>query len=106
MKKILSILFATIREFIKNSFWRSWYVLVILVISLALNGVLWYIYMIRIEENPIPFIFASGLIGLNLILANLIWEKEKLVSILLISVGLLVQILMLIFIRYLLIIVF
>ncbi len=101
MKKIFSFLWGTVKNFFLNSFWRTWPILLIIVLSLALNAILWYIYELKIKQNPLPFFFASGLIILNLILANFLWNKEKLASVFLLSTGLLVQFLMLMFIRYL-----
>jgi len=104
MKFFLFSLTANLKKFFRifcNSFWKSWPVLVIVLISLVLNLILWYIYKIRIRVNPIPFLFTSGVLGLNIILGNYLWEREKLASFFLISVGLLSQILMLMFIRYL-----
>ncbi|MCL5407036.1 MAG: hypothetical protein M1429_00875 [Patescibacteria group bacterium] len=104
MKKIYLILKEIIRDFIFNSFWKSWPALLIIASSLILNGILWYIFLSKIKVNFIPFIFASGLIFLNLILGNYLWEKEKIASFFLISVGLFVQVLMLVFIRFLMLV--
>lgn len=104
MKKIISSLLNIIRGFIFNSFWRSWTVLAIIFLSLVLNAILWYIFLTKIKVNVLPFYFASGLIILNLLLANFLWEKEKLASYFLIAVGIFSQILMLVFIRFLTII--
>lgn len=101
MKKILSIIWAVLKDFIFNSYWKSWAVLIIVFLSLVINAILWYIFEIRIKQNSLPFFFASGLIILNLILGNYLWEREKLASFFLLLVGLFTQILMLIFIRYL-----
>ena len=104
MRKILNIIWGIIKDFLINPFWQSWRVLIILFFSLAFNGLLWYIYQTKIGENPIPFIFSSGLIILNLTLANYLFNRERLASFFLITTSLFVQILMLIFIRYLMII--
>ena len=101
MKKIFILIKEILRGFVVNPFWKSLQVIIILGLSLVINGILWYIYQTRIKSNPIPFIFAAGLIVLNLILANFLWNREKLASILLIYTALFIQILMLIFIRYL-----
>lgn len=101
MKKILSILIEVLRGFFINPFWKSLQVIIVLASSFAINGLLWYIYQTKIKENPIPFIFATGLIILNLILGNFLWNREKLASIFLIYTAVFTQILMLIFIRYL-----
>ena len=101
MKNILSIIKGMLRGFIINPFWKSPQVLISLVLALATDGVLWYIYTSKLHANPIPFIYASVLIILNFVLANFLWNREKLASFFLIYTALLVQILMLLFIRYL-----
>lgn len=101
MKKIYLSFLNILKDFIFNSFWQSKGVLLIIGLSLILNGFLWYIFLSKIKINFVPFIFASGLIFLNLIIGNFLWEREKLASYFLILVGLFVQILMLIFIRFL-----
>ncbi len=104
MKKIYLIFKGVIKDFIFNSFWKSWSVIIIIVLSLTLNGFLWYIFLSKIKVNFVPFIFASGLIFLNLLLGNFLWEREKIASYFLISVGLFVQVLMLVLIRFLMMI--
>ena len=101
MKKYLLILKGIIKDFFLNSFWKSIPILVIIFLSLALNVFLWYIFQTRVKSNPVPFYFASGIIGLNWILGNYLWEKEKLASYFLISTALFTQVLMLLLIRYL-----
>ena len=101
MKKIIEIIFTNLKGFFLNSFWQNLKVIIIVAASLAINALLWYIFQIKVRFNPIPFIFASGLIFLNLILANFLWEKEKIASFILLGTGLFTQILMLLFIRYL-----
>ncbi|MFA6492653.1 MAG: hypothetical protein WCV58_00720 [Patescibacteria group bacterium] len=101
MKKILSILLNILKDFVFNSFWKTLPVIIIVSISLILNAILWYIFEVKIKQNPLPFIFSSGLIFLNLILGNFLWEREKMASYFLISVGFFTQVLMLILIRYL-----
>lgn len=101
MKKILAMILGNLKGFLFNVFWLNPSVIIIIFFSLAINGILWYIFQIKVRFNPIPFIFASGLIFLNLILANFLWEKEKIASFILLGTGLFTQILMLLFIRYL-----
>lgn len=101
MKKIFHIIIAILRGFIVSPFWKHLQVIIVLVLSLVANGILWYIYQTRIRVNPVPFFFATGLVILNLILGNFLWNREKLASSLLIYTGLFIQILMLIFIKYL-----
>jgi len=100
MRKIFSVAKNIIKSFFINSFWKSWKVLAIIFLSLAINGILWYIYLLKLRQNPIPFIFSSGLIGLNLILGNFLWNRQPLASYFLLFTGLLVQVLMAVFIRY------
>ena len=67
--------------------------------AFVINGFLWYFYFLKIKENPNPFIFSSGLIFVNLILANFLWNRERLAGIFLLGVALFTQILMLVFIK-------
>jgi len=99
MRNILKVLKQILKDFFINPFWKSWWVLALIVLSLAINGYLWYFYFLKIKENPMPFIFSSGLILLNLILANYLWNRERLASYFLLTVALFVQLLMLIFIK-------
>ncbi len=101
MKKIINIIKEILRGFFLNPFWKSPQIIAVLFFSLAINGILWYIYQTKIKVNTIPFFFATGLVILNIILGNFLWNREKLASLFLIYTGLFIQILMLIFIRYL-----
>lgn len=103
MMKIFSYILGILKGFVINPFWKSLYVLIIIGLSLVINGLLWYIYLTKIKANPLPFFFATGLVILNLILGNFLWNRDKLSSYLLIYSGLFIQILMVIFIRYLMI---
>jgi hypothetical protein len=105
MKKIFKIIWPILRGFFINPFWEKWPIVVGLGLSLAINGILWYIYAIKIKHNPVPIEYASGLIIINLILANYLYLKEKLASIFLIYSALFIQILMLIFIRFIFIVI-
>lgn len=102
MKKVFNFILGSLRGFLKNPFWKSIHILIILGLSLAICGFLWYTYATKIKNNPLPFIFTSGLFGLNLILSNYLYNKEKLSSFLLIYTALFAQILMVVFLRYLL----
>jgi len=99
MRNILKVLKQVLKDFFINPFWKSWWALVLIVVSFAINSFLWYFYFLKIKENPNPFIFSSGLIFLNLVLANYLWNREKLASYFLLTVALFAQILMLIFIK-------
>ncbi|MBM2820836.1 MAG: hypothetical protein HW405_596 [Candidatus Berkelbacteria bacterium] len=101
MKKIFKIILGVLRGFFVNHFWKSIVVLITLGLSLALNGILWYIYVSKIKHEPTPFVFASALIVLNFSLGNFLWNREKLTSYFLIYTCLFIQILMLLLVRYL-----
>ena len=101
MKKLIVNIIGIIRDFLKNPFWKSVHILIVFGLSLVICGFLWYIYAIKIRNNPLPFIFISGLLGLNLILSNHLYNKEKLSSFLLLYTALFAQILMVVFLRYL-----
>jgi len=99
MTKAFIVIKQILKDFFINPFWKSWQVLALITLSFAINGFLWYFYFLKIKENPIPFIFSSGLIFLNLVLANYLWNREKLASFFLLAVAFFTQILMLVFIR-------
>jgi hypothetical protein len=92
-----------LKDFFINPFWKSWSILIFLILALLANGTLWYIFTTKMKENSNPFIFASGLIALNLILANYLFSREKLASYFLLIIALVVQIFMLAFVKYLII---
>ncbi len=100
MKNIISIFKGILRGFIFNSFWKSPAVLITLSFSLAINGVLWYIFESKVRQNPILFIFASVLIALNFSLGNFLWNREKLTSFFLVFTCLFIQILTVLFISF------
>lgn len=101
MRNFLHIL----KEFFVNPFWRKWPIVIGLGLSILINAILWYIYIIKIKHNPIPFEYASGLIIINLVLANYLYLKERLASIFLIYTALFIQILMFLFIRLIFIVI-
>jgi len=104
MKKVLSIILEILRGFLINPFWKSYQIIIAVGLSLAINGFLWYIYELRIKVNLVPFFFATTIVILNLILGNYLYPREKLASFFLIFTGLFIQILMLIYLRYLLLV--
>jgi len=99
MKKFFPILKKVLKDFFINPFWKSWQVWAMVGGAFAINGFLWYFYLLKIKENPDPFIFSSGLIFVNLILSNFLWNRERLAGIFLLAVALFTQILMLVFIK-------
>lgn len=101
MNKILEILKGILRGFFFNSFWRTPSILITLGLSLAINGILWYIFESKVRQNPILFVFASILIALNFSLGNFLWNREKLASLFLVFTCLFIQILMILFVSFL-----
>ncbi len=109
-------LFEWQKTIIRNSIWRDWRFMLIFWISLALNIIIWYLWQTKILiigpfYNPFAHEFlgtfnlslpllAMILIILNLVLAVFSWKREKLASFILISIGLFVQILVLILFYY------
>jgi len=104
MKKIFSIILEILRGFLLNHFWKSYQIIIAIILSLAINGFLWYIYALRIKANPVPFFFATVIVILNLILGNYLYPRERLSSYFLVYTSLFIQILMLIYLRYLLLV--
>jgi hypothetical protein len=102
--KIINILSQIFRDFLLNSFWKNWLVVVSLSLTVVLNGLLWYEYFVKIKVNPNPFILASGFILIDLVLANYLWNREKLASAFVLVTILIIQIFMLAFSKYLMII--
>ncbi|MGA2667094.1 MAG: hypothetical protein ABSE91_03360 [Patescibacteria group bacterium] len=103
MAKIFSSIQQALKNFFVNPFWRTWSVLVLFFLALVINGILWYIYATRIKQNPNPIIFASGVIVLNAILANYLWNREKMAGIFLLIIMLTIEIFILAFVRYLIV---
>lgn len=102
--KTFNIAKQILRDFFINTFWRNWLVLGSLALTLALNGLLWYIYQSKIKVNPNPFILASVLVLINLLIANYLWNREKLASAFVLITVLIIQVFMLASIKYLMII--
>ena len=101
MKKIITIILSILRGFFVNPFWKSKLNIVILAISLAISAVLWYIYAVRIHSFLNYFLFASGIIVINTILANMFYNRERILSLILLFVALFSQLLIISFIRFL-----
>jgi hypothetical protein len=104
MSNIYSVLKQIIRDFFINHFWKKWQIIVILILTVGLNVFLWYTFETKIKDNSSPFLFSSGVAVINLILANYLFNREKIASYILITIGLSIQILMLLFVRYLIVV--
>lgn len=101
MKKILSYILKQLRYFFINPFWVKWQVLVILVISVLTNGLIWYLYLSSYKSyvNLTPIIYSLGVLILNLFIANLVYPKKEIVAYILISLGLIIQFIILIYLK-------
>jgi len=101
VKKILSFLWQQSKYFIINPFWTSWICLTIIGLSAILNGLIWYLYLTKfhIIVNLTPIGYSSAVIILNLILANIVFQKQSLISYILLVVALLIQVFMIFFLK-------
>lgn len=99
MNKIIPYVKAQLKYFFINPFWRQISVVVILIISLLINGSVWFLYLtkMRIFGNITQIGFSSAVLILDLILAGISFPRQQLVSYILISAGLLVQIIFITF---------
>lgn len=104
MKNILNVLKQVLKDFFINPFWRNWGVLAFVFLSVLGNLFLWYIYISKIKANPNPFILLSGLAVLNICLGNYLFNKEKLAAFFLLVITLTMEIFMLAFAKYLMVI--
>ena len=103
-------------SFIRNLIWRDWRILFLLITSLVLNIAIWIWWYLKINiigpiYNPFAneflgtFNLSLPLLGLILIVINFIlaiysWSREKLASFILVSVGIFLQVLILILFYY------
>jgi len=101
MKKIIKFILPQLKYFFLNPFWTSWINIVILVISLALNGLIWYLYLGKYHEiiNLTPIGYSSGVLLLNLFLAAVIYPKQKMISFIFLGTSLLIEIFILFLIK-------
>jgi len=102
MKKNLMYLWQKIKEFFINPYWANWTVILLIFLSVLLNGLLWYIWWKKYQDlvGVVPISYSSAVLILNVFLSNLSYRKEALVNFVLLGTGLLVQIIYLIFLRF------
>ena len=74
----------------------------LLITSLLLNIILWIIWLTKIKLNYEPTFFASGVILLNTLLSLYFYRFQILASYILMSEAILIQILTVVYLRYLL----
>ena len=102
MKKLFITILNQFKHFFLNPFWSSKATLPLMIISVILNGLIWYLYLKRYNAlvGVVPIGYSSAVIILNIFLANITYRKEVLASIVLLGVGLSVQLIYLIFLRF------
>lgn len=103
MKTLLKFISDRIRNFFINPFWKSIASLSIVFISSILNGLIWFLY-IKYYRSLIgyePIAFSSTVVLLNLFLATVVYKRESLASYILLSTALTVQIIFIVFLRFL-----
>ncbi len=101
MKKIFHYLFSQLKFFILNPFWKTWVILVIVTATVILNVLIWYSYVTKFHVlvNLTPIGYSSAVFLLNLILADIVFSKSQLVSFILVGIGLLIQVLIIVFLQ-------
>lgn len=101
MKKILSYIVKQLKYFFVNSFWLTWPVIVIIAISILIDAIVWYEYVNKYRDfvNITPIAYSSAVLILNIMLANILFPKEKVMSYILLGSGFLIQIFILFFLK-------
>jgi hypothetical protein len=94
MKKILSFLLPQLKYFIINPFWWSYKILIIIIPSIIMNGLIWYLYLSNYKNfvSNTSVIYSSAVLVLNIFLANTIFPKQNLATYILLGTGFLIQI--------------
>lgn len=103
MKKFFQTIWLQIKYFFVNPFWVQKMVILLVTITLVLNGSIWYLYLKKYTGliGFVPISYSSAVLLLNIFLAAIIYRKETLVSFVLLGTGLTIQIIYLIFLRFL-----
>lgn len=74
----------------------------VIILGLALNSYIWYFYLVKLQSMAglTPVGFASGVLILNIFLADISFPKQIILSWILLSTALLIQIIFLVFIKF------
>lgn len=69
-------------------------ILGIIIVSLILNALIWFFYLTKYREivNITPIFYSSAVLVLNLSLGNIVFQKQPLMTYLLLGTGILIQI--------------
>jgi len=97
MKKIFSYFKSQFSYLFINPFWKAWVNIILITITFLVSALLVYLYIFRFRQSaPImPIIYSVAVFVLNVLLANISYRREPMVSYILLSAGLFVQILFL-----------
>jgi hypothetical protein len=101
MKNIIPFISKQLKYFLINPFWKDWIVLIIIIVTLIINILIWYLYLHSYRQfiNLTPIAYSSGVFLLNTILAVITYPKEKIVSFILLGTGLLIQTFIIFFLK-------
>jgi hypothetical protein len=94
MHKVYNYIILQIKYFFINHFWRTLVVLAIIIVSIILNGIIWYKYLsfYKMIVSSTPVIFSSSVLILNIFLADIIFPKRELAAYILLLSSLVIQI--------------
>jgi len=90
-----------IKYFFTNPFWRSIPVVILLVLAIVLNCLIWFFYS-RYGRDMMSVVsvgYSSGVVILNLFLGNLVYDKEEIISLIIVGIAVLIQIAFLVFLK-------
>jgi hypothetical protein len=101
MKKIPEYLWSQFKYFLINPFWQAKVVWFLICPAVLINGFIWYLYIKFYKDliGVVPISYSLAVVVLNVFLANIIYRKQTLVSLSLLSSGILIQIIFLIFLK-------
>ena len=74
----------------------------VIILGLLSNGYIWYFYLVKIHSfaELTPVGYASGVLLLNIFLADISFPKQIMLSWILLSIALLIQIIFLVFLKF------
>jgi len=101
MKKFFSYLLSQIKYFIINPFWKQIPILILIFLTIILNGLIWFLYITRYREilDYTPIIYSSTVLILNLLLSNIIFQKKSLFAYIFLVIALIIQLFFLYFLQ-------
>ena len=87
--------------FAVNPFWKKWPILVIIAVSIAINIFIWYEYLKHYREivNLTPMGYASAVLLLDIILADISYPRKDIAAYFLVGTGLLIQLFFLYYLK-------